>query len=148
MYLLVSKHYKNHFTHLSYNAQIICISQHSICVTILMFFVMKLNNFITYFSKLRHQHLKVVYVTFRTKIDFHLHSRLSLSFPLAQFPAVRKSKRKGLTACTSQAATFSSILYYGKRCVGVDMQKMSIAFLHSIQLFHFQLFPPNECHAN
>ena len=56
---------------------------------------MKLFNFITYFTKLRHQHFKVVYVTFRTKIDFHLPSQMSLSFPLAQFPAISKSKGKG-----------------------------------------------------
>ena len=89
-----------------------------------MAFVMKSINFITIFQSPKSQTFKVDYVTFPTKIDSHLPSQMSLSFPLAQFPAISKSKRKELTACTFQAATFSSILDYGKRCVGVDMQKM------------------------
>ena len=104
-----------------------------------MAFVMKSFNFITYFISPLINKLKLADVDLLAKIDIHLHSQLSLSSPLAQFPAISKSKRKGPTACTLQAATFSSILYYGKRCVGVDMQKMSFAFSHSIQLFHFQI---------
>ena len=75
-----------------------------------MSFVMKSFNFITYFISPLNQQVKLADVDLLAKIDFHLPSQMSLSFPQAQFPAISKSKRKELTACTSQAATFSSIL--------------------------------------
>ena len=108
-----------------------------------MAFVMKSSNFITIFQSPKSQTFKVVYVTFRTKIDSHLPSHLSLSLPLAQFPAISKSQRKELTACTFQAATVSSILQHGKGCVGSDTTEIAVAISLSIQRFHFKLFPPN-----
>ena len=92
-----------------------------------MAFVMKSINFITIFQSPKSQTFKVDYVTFPTKIDSHLLSWMSLSFPLAQFPAISKSKRKELTACTFQAATSSSILQHGKRCVGSDTTEIAVA---------------------
>ena len=89
-----------------------------------MSFVMKSNNFITYFTKSINQQVKLADVDLLAKIDFHLHSRLSLSFPQAQFPVDKEKPKERPTACTLQAATFSSILDYGKRCVGAGMQKM------------------------
>ena len=100
------------------------------------------------FQSPKSQTIEVVYVTFPTKIDFHLPSQMSLSIPLAQFPAISKSQRKELTACTLQAAIFSSILHHGKRCVGSDTTEIAVAISLSIQRFHFDYFPPNERHAD
>ena len=113
-----------------------------------MAFVMKSFNFITYFISPLINKLKLADVDLLAKIDIHLHSQLSLSFPLAQFPAISKSQRKELTACTFQAATFSSILDYGRRCVGSDTTEIAVAISLSIQRFHFDYFPPNERHAD
>ena len=105
---------------------------------------MKTFNFITHFISPLINKLKLADVDLLAKIDIHLHSQLSLSFPLAQFPAISKPKRKELTACTLQAATFSSILHHGKRCVGSDTIEIAFAISLSIQRFHFKVFPPNE----
>ena len=105
---------------------------------------MKANNFITYFTKSINQQVKLADVDLLAKIDFHLHNRLSLSFPQAQFPVDKEKPKERPTACTLQAATFSSILQHGKRCVGSDTTEIAVAISLSIQRFHSKHFLRNE----
>ena len=63
-------------------------------------YVMKSNNFITYFTSLRNQHLKVKSCVrdFSNKNRFPFTQSDELIFPLAKFPADKKKPKERLTA--------------------------------------------------
>ena len=70
---------------------------------ILMPFVMKSFNFITYFISPLNQQVKLADVDLLAKIDFQLPSQMNLFFPLAKYPAKGKIQTKSqLLARTKQ----------------------------------------------